>query len=77
MRYTPYNVLTDDELLKKVDEARTASPLIEALAARLEIHMTRQGMDEMLSELPCPVCEAPLLISYDEDTSEFTIKKES
>ena len=36
MAHTKYSHLTDDELLRMVDDARPKSPLIEELATRLE-----------------------------------------
>jgi hypothetical protein len=66
MRHTKYHHLSTDELLSQVESARPHSDVIEELCLRLETNDTPAG-----TELECPVCEAKLRITDDEDGPEL------
>lgn len=61
--------LTDEELVARASMVRGKSPLIDALAARLERYIDAT-IDE--DNLVCPVCEARL--HFNESTQPPTLK---
>lgn len=69
-----YSRLTDDELLRYVDEKRQHSPLIEELCKRLEHkHIVFSDANHRVE---CPVCEAALEADYDEGNGMFELRIE-
>lgn len=57
MAHTKYSHLTDDELLRMVDNAHPKSPMIEELATRLE---RTKAEESGTWTQDCPVCKAAL-----------------
>lgn len=66
--------LTDMELIVHVDEARYLSPLIGELAKRLEAIIKSDARDDYNGQASCPVCEASLLVDFDDANKLFNIK---
>lgn len=72
MAHTKYSNLTDEELLRYVDDARPKSPLIEELATRLEKTVRSEKSGTWTHD--CPVCEAPLNCTLNDDGDELTLE---
>lgn len=64
-----YRTLTDDELLREIDDRRKHSPLIDELANRLERIGGTTGGD-----VTCPVCDANLKVCVDDEGFEFNLE---
>ena len=71
---TKYSSLTDFELLFKVDEARTKSPIIEELARRLESRPVASLHDINNFEALCPSCETVLRVRVSQTGDDFELK---
>lgn len=71
---TAYRVMTDDELLRYIDEKRQHSPLIEELCKRLETK--EMVLKDANHRVECPVCEAALEADYDEGNGMFELRIE-
>lgn len=56
--------LTDDEYVRSLHDKRALSPIIDELCTRLEQATDNDPAD---SNVCCPVCEAPLLIEWDDE----------
>ncbi|OHD22914.1 MAG: hypothetical protein A2Y38_19810 [Spirochaetes bacterium GWB1_59_5] len=76
MTHTKYSNLTDDEFLGQVDDARSKSPIIDELATRLEKANRQRVPEDSDTRVDCPVCEASLVVSYDETTNRFKAETE-
>lgn len=68
-----YSSLTNEELLRVVEDKRKKSPLIESLCSRLE------GLGDELAETKstrtnCPVCEAALTMTVAAGSVEIQAK---
>ena len=72
MAHTKYSHLTDDELLRMVDDARPKSPLIEELATRLEKTVKAEKSGTWAHD--CPVCEAALNCTLNDDGDQLTLE---
>lgn len=70
MAHTKYSHLTDDELLRMVDDARSKSPMIEELATRFE----KTVKAEKSWTHDCPVCEAALNCILNGDDDELILE---
>lgn len=60
--YTRFHNLSEEELLNEVNKLRQFSPVIEALAQKIE-----SRIDGGENECLCPVCEAKLEGKFSED----------
>ena len=71
-----YSHLKDEELLNLTD-TRHASPLIAELSLRLEKHIAGDHVPGTTNRKhDCPVCEAKLIIDYDDQNELFELKVE-
>jgi hypothetical protein len=66
--------LTNEELLRALDERKERSPIIFELCRRLEKLDTEvTSIDESSNQVMCPVCMASLLADIDHDNNLFTL----
>lgn len=61
--------MTDDELLRQIDDLRAYSPIIDELAKRLDsvIKYGKGVKQECDHESVCPVCKSKVVINIDLD----------
>lgn len=70
-----YSNLSDEEFLLDIDDKRYQSPVIKELCRRLELLNNARGIAEDTNHRSeCPVCEAGLIVDYDEGNSLFDLK---
>lgn len=72
--HTKYANLSDDELLRQVEEARAHSPIVEELAKRLEATNGNHVSLDANHRVECPVCEAQLSADYDDGNNLFSLE---
>lgn len=67
--------LTNDELLRHVDDRRHMSPVIDELCKRLEIENDASDVLESTNhKVTCVACDAPLRVDYDAGNQMFNIQ---
>lgn len=70
-----YSHLTNDEFLLSIDDKRYQSPVIKELCRRLEQADAETAIREDANHrAECPVCEAGLLVEYDDGNGLFDLK---
>lgn len=69
---TKYHSLSNSELIRQLENARLASPIISELCERLsEKPDDYVGFD---TNTKCPACEASLVVVADEEDNLFTLE---
>ncbi len=68
--------LTTEELLRRIDDIRSKSPIIEELCQRIERGETVPMPQEAIEakDMECPVCMAKLTVSFDPNENTFSIE---
>lgn len=74
---TPYQHLTDEELLNHIQSSRIYSPIIQSLATRLEKSLTALNVTGDAPDdgkiIKCPICEASLELKFDSEDTTYEI----
>lgn len=69
---TKYSNLTDEEFLNAIDGRKGASPIIDELIRRWQLRPHVSSNGDRRAE--CPVCEASLVVAYDEGNQLFQLE---
>lgn len=64
--------LTDEELVRHLDEAAGYSPVIRELCKRLEAK--DDELTDMNTRTECPVCQAQIEVAADIDNTRYELK---
>lgn len=65
--------LTDDELIRHLQDTAHHSPVLSELVKRLQKHVSDIDLAVIKDTVQCPVCMASLRGSIDEDNNVFVL----
>ena len=76
MSQTKYNHFSNTELISLFEEKAQSSEIIMELCKRLETNENKMPTNTNC-DVECPVCEAKLIVDYDENNLMFELKYEN